>query len=96
MSLSSPGDLVVCIEGQYAPGCEIVKGRIYVVTEVARSEELGECEHGPWCLRGGFNLREAPLNNGFYWCAGCFRPVGKPAADFIASMLEAPADKVTP
>lgn len=95
MSAVGPGDLVACIEGHRDDlANEIVAGRIYVVTEVVEPERLGICAHGRHCHAGGFALREAPVRPGHYWCAGCFKPVGRPAADFIASMLEAPADGV--
>lgn len=97
MSAVGPGDLVSCIEGHRdAFSNEIVAGRIYVVTQVAEPERLGICAHGRHCKAGGFRLREAPTTPGFYWCAACFKPVGRPAAHFIADFWVNPPQGVAP
>lgn len=84
MSAIGPGDLVECIESYGHGEYGLAFGRIYTVTEVVPSERLGgPCSHGPRCEAGGALVREAPCPPGYYWCASCFRPVGRPADGLI-------------
>jgi len=86
-----PGDLLEAVESYSGGPYSIVRGRIYVCTDVKAASELhpGCAYHGPSCKTpGGVRLREAPTPWYAFWCLSSFRPVGRPAEAIIRGLRQ--------
>ncbi len=91
MSAIGPGDWVECVYFQphpMAPKAELVVGGVYQVEWVGEGQYRG-------APGGGLRVVDDPLPNDCGWRIEWFRPVYRPKAEFITSLLApAPANPV--
>lgn len=83
----TPGDLVEALQSFSWRTFGINRGSIYTVTDVLPADaRLSHCVHGFDCCGFGLRIKEAPTPRGMWWCSESFRPLGRPASRFIASI----------
>ncbi len=87
-----PGDWVECI----FDGEDIPKGTVLFCLDVITVPGSG-CDNDPYCVAPGLVLKDAPHpDEDAYWCGCGFRPIYRPKASIIQSLLQpAPTEPVT-
>ncbi len=92
MNAIGKGDWVECVEDDSDVMGEIRRGAVYQVREVIPEAAFEDCNmHGPDCAQPGLDLEGQPEDEERCWCAGSFRPIYRPKAELIQSLLAAPA-----